>query len=165
LPASTTPTRVTDLFRNPVTKKDWSPSDGVYRLVFDRPMACFNSIKVSDALAEIPAEASTVVLHLTDRVTLIDHTSCDLLLQFASDFEKSGRGRVVIEGLDRMCGCSHERSSMKLAPWALDNRHHSKLSSIARFGLGMPSKARMAEEMAIAAAEPPFVHEELAEND
>jgi len=42
------------------------------------------------------------VLHLSERVTLVDHTSCEPFAQFASYFEKSGRGTVVIEGLDEM---------------------------------------------------------------
>jgi carbonic anhydrase len=154
-------TRTSDLFRNPVSKTELA-ADGTYRLDFTRPMVCFNSIQVSDALAKVPDEATRVILHLTEGVTLIDHTSCDILLQFAADFEKSGRGKVAIEGLDRMCTGSHDQSCLKLSPWALDASHPTKLSNLARFGLGISGKPKHTEPVLTERA---YMEDELGNSD
>ena len=46
-----------------------------YHLYFGRPMVCFNSLHLDTALAQIPSGATAVYLHITDLVTLIDHTT------------------------------------------------------------------------------------------
>ena len=46
-----------------------------YHLYFARPLVCFNSLYLNDALARIPSGVSAVYLHVTDLVTLTDHTA------------------------------------------------------------------------------------------
>jgi hypothetical protein len=57
-----------------------------------------------------------VYLHVGDRVAMIDHTSCDSLMQFAEEYEGSRRGRVEMVGMDRLVCWSHSTHGMRLAP-------------------------------------------------
>jgi carbonic anhydrase len=107
------PGHAADLFRNPVTGRELA--DGAYHLHFGRPLVCFNLLHVSQELASVPAEAEAVYLHLSDHVTLIDHTSCENLLHYADEFERSGRGHVEIVGLDRMRMRSHAANCMRVS--------------------------------------------------
>ena len=125
------------LFRNPVGSIE-REGETTCHLRFERPLVCFNSIQVADALANLPPEVRHVVLHVTPGVVLIDHTSCDLLLQFAEDFVKSGRGTVEIQGLEAMQSVSPDRSSLRLAPLALMETDSSRISRMTRLGLGLP---------------------------
>ena len=63
-----------------------------YHLYFGRPLVCFNALHLEAALERIPGGASTVCLHVTDLVTLIDHTTAATLLDFVEDFKRTGRG-------------------------------------------------------------------------
>lgn len=103
-----------NLFRDPVTRRE--TADGSYNLYFGRPLVCFNSMYLNDELAAVPGNAGAVCLHMTDRVTLIDHTSCSTLIQFVEEFERSGRGVVKILGLDRMFARSHAPAAMRFGP-------------------------------------------------
>ena len=46
-----------------------------YRLYFGRPLVCFNALHLEGELDRIPAGVSSVCLHITDLVTLMDHTT------------------------------------------------------------------------------------------
>jgi hypothetical protein len=52
-------------------------------------------------------------LHVTDHVTLVDHTSCEGLLHFAEECERNGTARVEVLGLDRMMPHSEFPSCMR----------------------------------------------------
>jgi MFS superfamily sulfate permease-like transporter len=105
-----------DLFRDPVTHRE--AQGNVYRLSFGRPLSCFNLLHVYRAFAGIPAEAREVHLELGDGVTLIDHTSCTQLLNFAHEYEQNGKGKVEIHGLDRLRMRSDYESCMRVCPQA-----------------------------------------------
>ena len=49
-------------------------------------------------------------------VAMIDHTSCDSLMQFAEEYEGSRRGRVELVGMDRLVCWSHSTNGVRLAP-------------------------------------------------
>jgi hypothetical protein len=59
-------------------------------------------------------------MHITDMVTLIDHSTAATLLDFVDDFKRAGRGVVTIVGLDKLKARSHAQSAMRIsAPvWA-----------------------------------------------
>jgi carbonic anhydrase len=110
-------TRIGDLFRNPVTDKKLV--DGEYHMVLTRPLVCFNSLHVNKELDEIPADATSVFLHINAGVTVIDHTSYDNIMYFAEDYERSGRGRLQFVGLENMRMRSHHPTCMRLGIPAL----------------------------------------------
>ncbi len=122
-----------NLFRDPVTRRE--TADGSYNLYFGRPLVCFNSMHLNDELALIPRDARSVRLHMTDRVTLIDHTSCDTLIHFVEEFERSGRGVVKILGLDRMFARSHYPAAMRFGPPSATVDHAAATADLASLSL------------------------------
>ena len=137
--------RALDLFRNPITSV--STAGGTVAMTFNRPMVCFNSLYVLEALAKIPVAVDHVVVTLTDKVTLIDHTSCDGLVQFADDFARGGRGEFEIKGLDRLVTGSRVPTGLRISPSAMAADRRSGLSSLARFGLQITSESQPAADM------------------
>jgi MFS superfamily sulfate permease-like transporter len=103
-----------ELFRNPVVQKVATPEG--YHLYFARPMVCFNTMYLNDALARVPSTATCVYLHVTDLVTFIDHTTTATLMEFVEEFKRSGRGIVEILGLERLRPRSHDRLCMRVSP-------------------------------------------------
>jgi carbonic anhydrase len=102
-----------ELFRDPVVK---SMADGdSYHMYFGRPIVCFNTMHLSRELALIPIGARTVTLHITDLVTLIDHTAATALLEFVDEFERTGRGIAKIVGLDKLRARSHAKAAMRVS--------------------------------------------------
>lgn len=120
------------LFRDPVQRVE--SVGGACHVYFGGPLVCFNALAVGRALARLPREVSEVVLHVGERVTLIDHTSCDNLLQFAEDFGREHRAVVRVEGLERMQRASHDPSCLRLSPSALASRR-AGFASLARLAL------------------------------
>ena len=47
-------------------------------------------------------------MHITDLVTLIDHTTATMLDEFVDNFQRTGRGIVTILGLEKLRGRSHD---------------------------------------------------------
>ncbi len=103
----------TQLFRNPVV--DRGMEQDTYHLQFDRPLVCFNSAALLGELDRVPSEAKNVILFFRGGVAMIDHTTCDMLLHFAEEFEQSGRGHVEIQGLDRMKTRSKSPAALRVA--------------------------------------------------
>jgi MFS superfamily sulfate permease-like transporter len=102
-----------DLFRSPVVARESSGLE--YHVHFGRPLVCFNGLHVNDELEKIPAGVTKVNLHFGAGVTMIDHTSCENLLNFAEEFERSGQGKVEMVGLGGLGTRSPHESSMRLA--------------------------------------------------
>lgn len=109
--------RFTDLFRNPVTNRELV--DNHYHVYFGRPLVAFNSLYVNRELTRIPEQATTVHFHLSDEVTLIDHTSSANLMGFARDYAQSGKGEVQFTGLEEMFKCSNDATCTRLGDLAL----------------------------------------------
>jgi MFS superfamily sulfate permease-like transporter len=105
---------VPELFRNPVTRRELAGT--AYHLEFGRPVVCFNAVHVLRELERIPSEAESVTVHITDHVPLVDHTSYENLANFAEEFERRGRGRFEIVGLERMRMLSHDSTCTRLGP-------------------------------------------------
>lgn len=137
-----------DLFRDPVTRRE--TADGSYNLYFGRPLVCFNSMHLNDELALIPRDARSVRLHMTDRVTLIDHTSCDTLIHFVEEFERSGRGVVKILGLDRMFARSHYPAAMRFGPPGAATPDHAAAAALASVSLTHGAPQAVSPEAALA---------------
>ena len=102
-----------DLFRDPVSATE--RVGDAYHLYFGRPMVSFNALHLNEALAAIPTDAREVVLHVTDGVSLIDHTTSDSLYHFVEDFEGQGTHHVRFVGFDEMRMFSHHRTCMRVS--------------------------------------------------
>jgi hypothetical protein len=125
------------LFRNPVVQR--GTVGDTYHLYFGRPLVCFNALHLEQALAEIPGGVSSVQLHITDLVTLIDHTTAATLLDFVEDFKRTGRGIAQIVGLDRLRGRSHASSCLRVAAPVLARELSDAQVALARVSLTLPS--------------------------
>jgi carbonic anhydrase len=122
-----------ELFRDPVVK---SVSSGdSYHMYFGRPMVCFNSMHLSRELTAIPGGATSVTMHVTDMVTLIDHTTATILLEFIDDFKRSGRGLATIIGLDRMRARSRSHAAMRISEPVLAQDRARAMTELARISL------------------------------
>jgi hypothetical protein len=80
-----------------------------------------------------------VYLHVTELVTLIDHTAASVLLNFVENFQRSGRGIAEIVGLDRLRGHSHAPSCLRISPPVLARERAEALTELARISLSQVS--------------------------
>ncbi|MCE9606757.1 MAG: SulP family inorganic anion transporter [Planctomycetia bacterium] len=99
-------------FQNPISHKVLI--DGEYHMHVTKPLVCFNTMQLSKELEEIPEEATKVHIHIDERVTLIDHSSCDTLMHAVRE-SKHSRVPVQVIGLERMTALSHHDSSVRVA--------------------------------------------------
>jgi carbonic anhydrase len=99
-------------FSNPVTRHELKGD--AFHVYFGRPLVCFNTLYVNRELAHIPGEARNVYLHLTEEVTLVDHTSCDNLLHFMEEHNGNGGPHVEIVGMEQMFRRSEFATCMRL---------------------------------------------------
>lgn len=99
-------------FRDP-TAAGGAAGDG-FTIRFERPLVCFNSLYVRRALASIPGEAKRLRLQVTDGCTLIDHTSCENLLEYVRSARASSEVEVEVLGLEDLRGRSDHESCMRL---------------------------------------------------
>lgn len=107
---------MTDFFRNPVQKRELVGTE--YHMYVDKPLVCFNTMKLSQELDSVPDNATAVFLHLNGRVGVIDHTSCETLMHVVRE---SSHNNVPVEiiGLDRMRRLSEHPACTHLATPAL----------------------------------------------
>ncbi len=122
-----------ELFRNPVVHRD--SVGGVYHLYFGRPLVCFNTMHLDAALSAIPSGVSSVCLHVTELVTLIDHTAASTLRDFTENFERAGRGIVRIAGLDQLRGRSNDELCLRVSAPVLAEERTEALAELARLSL------------------------------
>jgi MFS superfamily sulfate permease-like transporter len=137
-----------ELFRNPVVQKVETPEG--YHLYFARPMVCFNTMYLNDALARVPATTSCVYLHVTDLVTFIDHTTTATLLEFVEEFKRSGRGLVEVLGLERLRPRSHDRLCMRVSPPLPAVKRAEALQAMTRLSLTAADAAPVDQFLALA---------------
>lgn len=123
-----------ELFRNPVVKS--LADDDSYHMYFGRPMVCFNSLHLNRELTAIPSGVTAVFIHVTDMVTLVDHTTATTLLEFVDNFKHSGRGMATIVGLDKLRARSHSRASMRVGEPVLARERADALTEIVRTSPG-----------------------------
>lgn len=111
--------RAASLFRNPVTSR--ALEGNVYQLNCQRPLVCFNLFHLFREIDQTPREARTIKLCLADGVALVDHTTCEALHHYVSDYtghegnNGNGKPRFEVIGLDRMKPISKHESSIRLA--------------------------------------------------
>jgi MFS superfamily sulfate permease-like transporter len=134
-----------EVFRNPVIQSV-ATTEG-YHLYFARPLCCFNTLYLQKALAEIPSGAGTVYLHVTELVTMIDHTTTSLLIDFVEEFKRNGRGIVEILGLDRLRARSHHRACMRISPPIPAQERAEVLQAMARLSLTSEVDLRSVDRM------------------
>jgi len=113
-------------FSNPVTCHELTGDS--YHVYFGKPLVCFNSLYVHRELSHVPSGATTVYLHLTEEVTLVDHTSCDKLIHYAEEHNGNGGPHVEIVGMERMWRRSDFATCMRLG---LPNGLHEPVASTA----------------------------------
>ncbi len=119
-----------ELFRDPLIK---AVEDGpAYHMYFGRPMVCFNTLHIGKDLAAVPAGATSVTIHVTDMVTLMDHTATTMLLDFVEEFERSGRGVASIVGLDKLRARSGSKASMRIGEPILARERSEVLAGLAK---------------------------------
>lgn len=101
-----------DFFRNPVGEKE--VVDGVMHLHLNKPLVCFNSMKLEEELAALSPEIKEVHVHLDPHVSLIDHTSCEALHYL---MESSAHSEIPIKviGLEQMLRLSKHSSAVHVS--------------------------------------------------
>lgn len=105
-------TSVADLFRNPVGRREQQGSE--CHLYLEKPLVCFNSLRLTEELAHLPSGTDSVCVHVDATVGLIDHTACDSLLA-ASRESAPNRVKIEVVGLDRMRRLSNHHSGAHVA--------------------------------------------------
>ena len=101
-----------DFFLNPVYKREFC--DGRYHMYINKPLVCFNAMQLSEELDEIPSDAKSVVVHLDERVALIDHTAAENLMHAIKEYSYSNIP-VEIVGLEQLERLSHYDACVRVA--------------------------------------------------
>ena len=81
-------------------------------------------------------------MHITDLVTLIDHTTATMLLEFVDNFKRTGRGIATIVGLDKLRARSHAEACMRSRAPILAQERAEALTGLARISLTHTSPER-----------------------
>lgn len=126
-----------ELFRDPVVQSETVGND--YHLYFGRPLVCFNCMHLDAALANIPSGSTSVYLHVSELVMLIDHTAASTLLTFVENFQSNGQGVARIVGLDRLEKRSHAEAGLRVSPPILGSERSRALSELSRLSLSCTS--------------------------
>jgi carbonic anhydrase len=106
--------RFTDLVRNPVGRREYSR--GVYDLYVERPLVCFNLFHLIREMDRIPRDAKAVNLRITDKVTIVDHTTCENLYHYLEEYStQEEKPSLEIHGLERLRSTSRDQTSIRLA--------------------------------------------------
>lgn len=91
---------ISNMFKNPVEKKELRGTS--FHIYFNKPLVCFNSLQTSNELSNIPENVKNIYLHLTNGVKLVDHTSCENLLEFVKEGNLEGKYNIEIIGIQNM---------------------------------------------------------------
>jgi len=105
-------TNMVNFFRNPVART--SMEDRILHLYLDKPLVCFNSMKIDEVLAKLPDDIRGVHLHLQTEVSIVDHTSCEALHYLVESTAESSVPVTVI-GLDKMRRLSAHSSAVHVS--------------------------------------------------
>jgi MFS superfamily sulfate permease-like transporter len=103
--------RLSQAFRSPVARTE--TIDDEHHVYFSGPLVSFNLMHVSHELSRLSNQAQRIYLHVTEQVTVIDHTSCESLLHFVEECHRSGGPRVQLLGLEAMTPRSDFPSCMR----------------------------------------------------
>jgi len=106
--------QLADLVRNPVGRREYA--DGTYEMTVERPLVCFNLFHLIREMDRVPTDAKTVNLQLTDRVSIIDHTTYENLLHYMEEYNSHDeKPNLNINGLERLHSTSSDKTSIRLA--------------------------------------------------
>jgi carbonic anhydrase len=107
--------RSADLVRNPIGRREFA--NGTYAMHVERPLVCFNLFHLIREMDHVPSEAKQVSLQLSERVSMIDHTTYENLLHYMEEYNSHDeKPSMSILGLERMRATSTDKSSIRLAP-------------------------------------------------
>jgi carbonic anhydrase len=107
------------MFRNPVAYRELD--EGTYHLHVDGPLVCFNLFHLIRELRHLPTGTRAVALHLSSRVSLVDHTTCETLYHYQEEFNASDESpSLSIEGWDHMRPISRHETSTRIALAAVE---------------------------------------------
>lgn len=98
------------MFKNPITKRELKGTE--YHLYAGRPLVCFNALPFNHELENIPPEATSVKLHMDHGMTMIDHTTCDNLINRIEETNRAGNISMEIIGMDRLMRRSYYHTAM-----------------------------------------------------
>jgi MFS superfamily sulfate permease-like transporter len=110
--APSLPKAVTEFFSNPVQKSERTGES--YHVYLNKPLVCFNSMRLSEEIDRIPEDVKEIFFHLSENVAVIDHTSCENLMEMVEHFAHKDVC-VTIVGLDRMKRVSEYHACTHLA--------------------------------------------------
>ena len=102
-------TNASGMFKNPIVDREMAGNE--YHLTADRPLVCFNALQFGRELTHIPPEATKVVLHIGNGVTLVDHTTCENLTNTIEDASRDGKFTIEIDGWERLRKRSYYKNS------------------------------------------------------
>jgi carbonic anhydrase len=103
--------RMAQAFRSPVARSE--SIDDEHHVFFGGPLVSFNLMHVSHELSQAATKSKKIYLHVTDQVTVVDHTSCENLMHFAEECHRNGTAHVELLGLDAMAPRSEFPSCMR----------------------------------------------------
>lgn len=89
-------------------------AEAVYHMVLDKPLVCSNFLPLSTALEGVPPETKCIYLHVTNDVSVIDHTTADHLFHLIQRNKSENKPHIEIIGLDRMKKLSHTENCTRL---------------------------------------------------
>lgn len=111
--------RFLGLFCNPVSQREFD--DGVYHLYLDGSLVCFNLFHVIRELGQLPQGIRAVHLHLSSRVSLVDHTTSESLRSYLEEFSGQDQSpTLVIEGWAHLRPLSKHEMSTRIALASLE---------------------------------------------
>ncbi|MEB3206827.1 MAG: SulP family inorganic anion transporter [Vampirovibrionales bacterium] len=88
------------MFKNPVSAREF---DGAtYQLTFEGPLVCFNYLHLIQEFKRIPTEATHVVLLITNKVLMVEHTILDNLAHWMQQYQEETATFVELVGLNQL---------------------------------------------------------------
>ena len=123
------------LFRNPIVHRELAGNE--YHLTADRPLVCFNALSFNRELSNIPPGATKVVLHVGNGVTLVDHTTCENLMNAVDEINLGGKFGIEIDGWPRL----QRRSFYRTALHTLDIEHAQMVEHVPSNWIAMSEAA------------------------
>ena len=106
-----------NIFKNPV-ETVIKNQDGAI-VLFKGPVTCFNNLAVRSAIDPLLREHKRLRLILSPSVGIVDHSSTSYLQLLVDESEHNGMAKVTVDGLDELCCCTSDASSLHYRPRAV----------------------------------------------
>jgi MFS superfamily sulfate permease-like transporter len=98
------------LFTSPLERTNLA--DGRMDIYFKGALNCFNSLKVRSIMDGVPQNVNKVVLHFTEDVRLVDHSTVVYFNTMRDDWTRVGR-ELEFVGLEQLQSCAQDPASLK----------------------------------------------------